>query len=243
MNQELIKAFFELKERGFLWAANLPEYRSISYNDKLSDKYPKGYIGNRNPTFYFDKNPEINKQYCETFGVMTEDKRTVYVSFNGEEFPIEAFVMKDRYNRFFIQTNPALNRSIKRKSKKYPEGIKLTRDMLNSSKSYQEFKKDFEEKKEALIRFQTARFLVELRNSGLINKKKLKSILLEDTYDRIKTKEEKKQFLINQGFSGVEENFGVYEERPDGYGHTTGKATMIDFDEKKVYVAGFSSDD
>ena len=244
MNEELISVYFELKEKGYLRVYDTPEYLSLSYAARNSEKYPKGYSSIKK--FQFDSNPEIDKEYCKIFGVMVENERNVNVVSNGSIFSIKATVSMNikpfQQNSFYVSTTPKIGQSIKRKSKAYPNGVKLTKKMLDNSIDYQQFLKDFEQKLEALIRFNTAKFIVEIRKSGLIDKNKLEAVILEKEYYSLPL-EDRKQFLIDNGFKGVEENYGVYEEQPDGYGHKTGRTTTIDFEKKVVYVIGFSSDD
>ena len=72
-------------------------------------------------------------------------------------------------------------------------------------------------------------------------KEKLEAVERQISYEKL-PKEEQTQFLIDNGYVGIE-NLGVFEERPDGFGHTTGVATMINHENKTIGVVGFSSDD
>jgi len=248
MNEEIIKTYLELKEKDLSDKYDLPEYKAVEYRDVISKDFPS-----ESPVlklaFSDDKN--LNERLCSLAQVPIENEREVFVKDveSGEIFKITAYArIKKTYSysvgTLEIYTNPDLGRSIKRKSKKYPKGIKLTKDMLKNSKSYNNFVSEMKKKYKEIRRFHVAEFLYKLRQTKFINKDNLEAVLLEQEYRKLSSKEEKKKFLLEHGFSGVEENFD-YEgySRPDGYGHTTGRSMMLDFKEKKCYIAGWSSDD
>ena len=85
--------------------------------------------------------------------------------------------------------------------------------------------------------------LIEGRNAGYTPEQKrlLNKYNLTIEFEKLHN-DDKKNWLIRNGFTGIE-NYDIYNSRPDGFGHTTGKCTMIDFDTKDITVIGFSSDD
>ena len=62
---------------------------------------------------------------------------------------------------------------------------------------------------------------------------------MEEDYN---TSEDKKQFLVDNGFTGMKDYDFEGTSGPDGYGHQTGRSRMLDFEGKNCYIGGWSSD-
>lgn len=126
-------------------------------------------------------------------------------------------------------------------AKKGIKSLRLTRDLYSDLPEYKEIVAKHRAKVLLLRRENIANQLLEARKLGIIDLAKADEYRLHVEFGKLDLSEEY-NFLLKNGFSGLE-NLGVSDTRPDGYGHTTGRATSIDFYNRKVTVIGFSSDD
>ena len=121
------------------------------------------------------------------------------------------------------------------------ESLRLNQRMLNDNEDYKVIVKNHKERVLLAKLEAIANQVIDARNLKVIDERKAAEYSLHIDYDNT-SKENKNQFLIDNNFSGLN-NLDVYDSRPDGYGHTTGRCTQIDFDSKSISVIGFSSDD
>ena len=127
-----------------------------------------------------------------------------------------------------------------RKSKTNPTSIKV-KDLIDYIK--EDIEKEIENfqkfHKEELEKFEVEAEKVVLNDKNFEDQKWLVDIVKRELdYEK---SEDKETWLKENGYTGLE-NLGV-DESWDCYGHTCGRATMIDHKNKKVIVGGYSTDD
>jgi hypothetical protein len=222
---ELIKYFVENNITMNL----VPELNSINSSVAISDTYRK----------CFEKVTidSITKSEATLTKCVIDNFAIISLTKEGFEFDVKFSVKLNKYSEYEIITSPKIGRLIKRVSKDLPNGIILKReDVINELTT---FKNAIEDKKKIARIISTVNLLLNIRKTDLIDFSKLDSIQLSIDYNASK---DPKQFLIDNGFSGIE-NYGIYTSKDDGYGHKCGQCTSINFENKTIYVSGYSSDD
>ena len=137
---------------------------------------------------------------------------------------------------------PMLGYVIQRKNaKKGLESITLNHNDLRDSEAYQNIKAIHKARVLRAQREIIANQVLEARASNVIDTNKSRAYGLQIDYEALDSANEF-EFLEENGFTGLE-NLGIHESRPDGYGHTCGRSTHINFENKTIYVQGWSSDD
>ena len=121
------------------------------------------------------------------------------------------------------------------------ESLRLSKQLLEANADYMNIVKENKSRAERINLVNIAHQVLDLRELDVIDETKLREYSLNIAYDKT-PKEDRFQFLKDNGFTGLE-NLGVYTSQDDGYGHTCGRCTNIDFRTRSVYVIGYSSDD
>lgn len=202
------------------------EFSAVSYGDRLSKKNGFPRLGEAT----LDKDDEI--MYMEKEGIAC------------------AILMRARYKsvnsysnkQLRITTFPAVGTSLKRKSKYCPNGIRLTKEDLQSDAYYKNFVYNAGLELLREKQRQLALWLIELRKTNLINKDDLAALELGAEYKEV-DENDKKDWLIGHDFTGIENFNYKTKSRPDGYGHATGTSMEIDFHNRRVNIITWSSDD
>jgi len=135
--------------------------------------------------------------------------------------------------------NLVIRRANKRRS---VESLRLNIQMLLQNSDYVELQEAHRARVRTAKLEMIANQVLDARASNLIDLEKASEYALHIDYDNLNSPEAKRDFLVANDFTGLD-NLGVYNSRPDGYGHTTGTCSEIDFRNRSVRVIGFSSDD
>jgi len=112
--------------------------------------------------------------------------------------------------------------------KAYNEFVKYCESTLKDLKAAKE------KYEKTLSIFDDIRYsIASAEKMGISYEEFLNGVELFTGYETCETDEEKLQFLKENNFSGIE-NFGIYNNRPDGFGHQLVTHTDINFIKKEV---------
>jgi hypothetical protein len=192
------------------------------------------------------RNHILPKVKCENFKLEEE------ITIIKEGLPFKITVSCRYYNQPYTSgnfkviknttTTPGVGNVLRRKNKKKNiDSLYLTVQDLNMSAELRKLKVIFQETITHNLRTDIANQLMKSRSLGIIDDNRRAELSLELAYEKT-DKSNQYEFLKSNGFNGLD-NLGVYTSKPDGYGHTCGRATKIDFRNKIVFVTGYSSDD
>ena len=245
-NVTILEAFSVVIKDNVSSFMNLDNFNACSFQDRAyNSDFPKC----ENPNTFNLKDYStleydlmINAGYIEFLL-----EQTITVNTEYGDFPLQAHTRLARniYGRYSVNfsTDVAIKGAIKRKQKKYPNGITLTSDMLLNSVSFSNFKKAVKENFKLLEQMEISRFLVKLSETNFVDCNKLKAIKLEKMYNKIQDNGDKLEFLANADFKGLN-NFDYKSTIvDDGYGHSNVSCMSLDFVNKSCYVAYGNSGD
>jgi hypothetical protein len=178
---------------------------------------------------------------------LQEFSETSFITIEGIEIEVISFLEYQRYSNGSAKLVqgvrvPMQNFVIRRANKKRNiESLRLTLNILRENDDYNRIVTAHKDRVKLAKLEIIAQQVLEARETNVIDAELFEEYALHVGYDNT-PEEDKTQYLIDNNFTGLE-NLGVYNSRPDGYGHTCGTCTNIDFRSRTVTVIGFSSDD
>ena len=178
---------------------------------------------------------------------LKEFKDTYTLEFEGIEVEFISSIKYIRYRNGatkLVETfkTPDQGYVIRRGNKaKNIESLRLDYGKIIAHEGYADIKAQHK-KRVTLANLEAAALqILEARRLNIIDQELLKEYSLHVNFDNT-PEEHKVEFLEAHNFRGLQ-NFDIYDERPDGYGHTTGRGAHIDFANRSIYLMNFSSDD
>jgi len=178
---------------------------------------------------------------------LTPFKETFTITVRGIEVQVISSLRYQRYTNGSVQLQqevqvPMLNMVIQRKNaKKNLDGIRLYYADFKDNIEYKAIQSNHKARVLEAKREIIANLVLDTRKADVIDLVKAAEYRLHIQYDNT-PEEDRLQFLVDNEFTGLD-NLGFHSSRPDGYGHTCGTSTDIDFHSKNISLQSWSSDD